>query len=61
MAVEKPYTEHKSNEEGINCIELDVGKVINLLDVLRKRILQWFGFVLRQGADSLVKIIFEES
>ena len=54
-----PYTEHKSNEEVKNRIELEVGKVVNLLEVVRKRKLQWFGHVVRQGADSLAKTILE--
>ena len=51
-----PYTEHKSNEEIKNGIEL-VGMIVNLLKVVRKRNLQWFGHVVRQGADSLAKTI----
>ena len=54
-----PYTEHKSKEEVKNRIELEVGKVVNLVEVVRKRKLQWFGHVARQGADSLAKIILE--
>ena len=52
-----PYTEHKSNEEIKNGIDLEVGKIVNLLEVVRKRNLQWFGRVVRQGADSLAKTI----
>ena len=54
-----PYTEDKSNEEVNSRIELEVGKIVNLLEVVRKRNLQWFGHVVRQGADSLAKTILE--
>ena len=50
-----PYTKHKSNEESKNRIELEVGKIVNLLEVVRKRKLQLFGNVVRQGGDSVVK------
>ena len=52
-------TAFESNEEVKNRIELEVGKVVNLLEVVRKRKLQWFGHVVRQGADSLAKTILE--
>ena len=54
-----PYTEHKTNEEVKNHIELEVGKIVNLLEVVRKMKLQWFGHVVRQSGDSLAKTIFE--
>ena len=54
-----PHTEHKSNEEVKNCIELKVRKMVNLLEVVRKRKLQWFGHVVRQNGDSLAKTILE--
>ena len=54
-----PYTEHKTNEEVKNRIELEVGKIVNLLEVVRKMKLQWFGHVVRQRGDSLVKTILE--
>ena len=43
-----PCTEYKSNEEVENRIELEVGKIVDLLEVVRKRKLQWVGHVVRQ-------------
>ena len=54
-----PYTEQKTNEEVKNRIELEVGKIVNLLEVIRKRKLQWFGHMVRQSGDSLGKTILE--
>ena len=56
-----PYTEHKSNEEVKNLIELEVGKIVNLLEVVRKRELQWFGHVVRQSGDSFIINYFVKS
>ena len=56
-----PYTEHKSNEEVKNLIELEVGKIVNLLEVLRKRELQWFGHAARQSGDSFIINYFVKS
>ena len=55
-----PYTGHQSNEEEKNRIELAVEKILNLLEVVRKRRkLPWFGYVVRQGSDSLEKTILQ--
>ena len=54
-----PCTEHESNEEVKSRIELEVGKIVNLIEVVRKRMLQWFGYVVRQGAYSLAKTLLE--
>ena len=53
------YTEHKSNEEVKNRIELEVGRIVNLLEVVRKRELQWFGHAARQSGDSFAKTLLE--
>ena len=53
------YTELKSNEEVKNCIELEVGKTVNLIEVVRKRMLKWYGHVVRKSGNSLVKSILE--
>ena len=40
-------------------MELKVGRIINLLDVVGKRMLQWFGHVVKQSVDSLARAILE--
>ena len=54
-----PDTEHKSNEEVKKRIELEAGKIVNLLELVRKRKIQWFGLVVRLSGDSLGKIILQ--
>ena len=53
------YTEHKTNEKVKRIIELEVGKIVSLLEMVRKRKLQWFFHVVRQSGDSFAKITME--
>ena len=41
-------------------MELEVGKIVNLLEVVRKRKLKWCGYVVKQGVGSLPKTILED-
>ena len=43
------YTEYKSNKEVKNRIELELGKIENLLEVARTKKLQWLGHVVRRS------------
>ena len=38
---------------------LEAGKIVRLLEEVRKRKIQWCGHVIRQSGDSLSKIILE--